>query len=159
MAACADFITYSILTIIHRAQTRPSNAMAISTKCFDAATLALQSHLKCFAYFRDRKIHKQAEYVNWLVLNLAMISNVQPLTTQDSVVSLIHPLHHRLHPRHNNRLPNIPLPPPRNSNLSRPNQNPLPRLPPPLRNLYRLCKNRPSPPRLLPNTDGPGAAP
>ncbi|BCR92189.1 transcription factor domain-containing protein [Aspergillus chevalieri] len=68
MAACADFITYSILTIIHRAQTRPSNAMAISTECFDAATLALQSHLKCFAYFRDRKIHKQAEYVNWILL-------------------------------------------------------------------------------------------
>lgn len=41
--------------------------MAVSTKCFNAATLALQSHLKCFAYFRDRKIHKQAEYVNWSV--------------------------------------------------------------------------------------------
>lgn len=157
MAACADFITYSILTIIHRAQTRPSNAMAISTKCFDAATLALQSHLKCFAYFRDRKIHKQAEYVNWLVLTQSC-SQTKLLTTQDSPLPLLHPLHHRFHPRHNNSLPNIPVPPPRNSNLPRPNKIPLPRLPAPLRNLHRLCKNRPSPPRLLPNPHRPGAA-
>ncbi|XHG01002.1 hypothetical protein AWENTII_004408 [Aspergillus wentii] len=65
MAACADFIAYSVLTVIYRAQTLPSNAMSISTRCLEAATLALQSHLKCFAQFKNRKTHKQAEYVNW----------------------------------------------------------------------------------------------
>lgn len=63
MAACADFITYSILTVIHRAQTG-SDAMAISARCFELAITALKCHLECFEYFRDRKIHKQAEYVN-----------------------------------------------------------------------------------------------
>ena len=69
MAACADFITYSVLTVIYRAQTRPRDATAISSQCYETATLALHSHLKCFTYFRDRQTHKQTEYVNSCVLN------------------------------------------------------------------------------------------
>ncbi|KAE8354926.1 C6 transcription factor [Aspergillus coremiiformis] len=68
MAACADFITYSVLTVIYRAETRPRNAMAISSRCYEAATLALHSHLKCFTYFRGRQTHKQMEYVHWILL-------------------------------------------------------------------------------------------
>ncbi|KAF9891869.1 hypothetical protein FE257_003354 [Aspergillus nanangensis] len=68
MAACADFITYSVLTVIYRAQTRPHDAMAISSQCYETAALALNSHLKCFTYFRDRQTHKQTEYVNWILL-------------------------------------------------------------------------------------------
>ncbi|KAF7595392.1 hypothetical protein BBP40_006386 [Aspergillus hancockii] len=68
MAACADFITYSVLTVIYRAETRPRNAMAISSRCYEAATLALHSHLKCFNYFRGRQTHKQIEYVHWILL-------------------------------------------------------------------------------------------
>ncbi|KJK60711.1 fungal transcription factor regulatory middle homology region [Aspergillus parasiticus SU-1] len=68
MAACADFITYSVLTVIYRAETRPRNAMAISSRCYEAATLALHSHLKCFTYFRGRQTHKQIEYVHWILL-------------------------------------------------------------------------------------------
>ncbi|KAL5360472.1 fungal-specific transcription factor domain-containing protein [Aspergillus floccosus] len=64
MAACADFIAYSVLTVIYRAQTRPRDATAISSQCYEAAALALHSHLKCFTYFRDRQTHKQTEYVN-----------------------------------------------------------------------------------------------
>ena len=69
MAACADFITYSVLTVIYRAQTRPRDATAISSQCYETATLALHSHLKCFTYFRDRQTYKQTEYVNSCVLN------------------------------------------------------------------------------------------
>ncbi|KAB8069549.1 C6 transcription factor [Aspergillus leporis] len=68
MAACADFITYSVLTVIYRAETRPRNAMAISSRCYEASTLALHSHLKCFNYFRGRQTHKQIEYVHWILL-------------------------------------------------------------------------------------------
>ncbi|OJJ50225.1 hypothetical protein ASPZODRAFT_58444 [Penicilliopsis zonata CBS 506.65] len=68
MALCADFITYSVLTVIYRAQTLPTNATAITSKCVEAATLALESHLKCFAIFRTRESHKQAEYVKWILL-------------------------------------------------------------------------------------------
>ncbi|KAE8153780.1 hypothetical protein BDV25DRAFT_168297 [Aspergillus avenaceus] len=68
MAACADFIAYSVLTVIYRAETRPQKAMAISSRCYEAATLALHSHLKCFNYFRGRQTHKQMEYVHWILL-------------------------------------------------------------------------------------------
>ncbi|KAF4214232.1 hypothetical protein CNMCM8980_006917 [Aspergillus fumigatiaffinis] len=68
MAACADFITHSVMTVILRAQTRASNAMAITSQCYEAAMRALQSHLECFTYFRNRKTHKQTEYVNWILL-------------------------------------------------------------------------------------------
>jgi hypothetical protein len=64
MTACADFIAYSVLTVIYRAQTRARDAMAVSSQCYEAASMALHSHLKCFTYFRDRQAHKQAEYVN-----------------------------------------------------------------------------------------------
>ncbi len=68
MTACADFIAYSVLTVIYRAQTRAADAMAVSSECYEAASMALHSHLKCITYFRDRKAHKQAEYVNSILL-------------------------------------------------------------------------------------------
>ncbi|OJZ84690.1 hypothetical protein ASPFODRAFT_192804 [Aspergillus luchuensis CBS 106.47] len=68
MAACADFIAYSVLTVIYRAQTHPRDVMAVSSQCYASATAALQSHLKCFTYFRGRQTHKQTEYVNWILL-------------------------------------------------------------------------------------------
>ncbi|KAI9035861.1 transcription factor domain-containing protein [Aspergillus affinis] len=68
MAACADFIAYSVMTVIYRAQSRPTDAMAVSSQCYEAARLALDSHLKCFGFFRDRQTHKQMEYVNWILL-------------------------------------------------------------------------------------------
>ncbi|KAL4865007.1 hypothetical protein BDV12DRAFT_156654 [Aspergillus spectabilis] len=68
MTACADFIAYSVLTVIYRAQTRARDAMAVSSQCYEAASMALHSHLNCIMYFRDRKAHKQAEYVNSILL-------------------------------------------------------------------------------------------
>ncbi|RDW61747.1 transcription factor domain-containing protein [Aspergillus mulundensis] len=79
MTACADFIAYSVLTVIYRAQTQTQTqpqsqprtrtpTMAISSQCYEAARLALHSHLKAITYFRDLKAHKQAEYVNSILL-------------------------------------------------------------------------------------------
>ncbi|KAL2813878.1 fungal-specific transcription factor domain-containing protein [Aspergillus granulosus] len=68
MTACADFIAYSVLTVIYRAQTRTRDAMAVSSQCYEAASMALHSHLKCITYFRHRQAHKQAEYVNSILL-------------------------------------------------------------------------------------------
>ncbi|KAL4898915.1 fungal-specific transcription factor domain-containing protein [Aspergillus multicolor] len=81
MTACADFIAYSVLTVIYRAQTQTqsqtqtqpqrqtrASTMAISSQCYEAACLALNSHLKAITYFRDLKAHKQAEYVNSILL-------------------------------------------------------------------------------------------
>ncbi|KAL1957349.1 hypothetical protein VTO42DRAFT_6138 [Malbranchea cinnamomea] len=68
MTACADFIAYSVLTVIYRAQTLPENAMTITTKCLETARLALRSHLKAFSHFSNRRAHKQAEYANWILL-------------------------------------------------------------------------------------------
>ncbi|KAL4925689.1 transcription factor domain-containing protein [Aspergillus undulatus] len=67
-AACADFIAYSVMTVIYRAQTRAADAMAVSSQCYEAASMALHSHLKCITYFRDREKHKLREYVNSILL-------------------------------------------------------------------------------------------
>lgn len=65
MVDCADFISCSVLTVIYRAQPSPGSKTEISAKCYDAARLSLESHLRCFAQFRDRDVTQQSEYVNW----------------------------------------------------------------------------------------------
>lgn len=65
MAHSADFVCYSVLTVIHRAQSLTTTATEISPKCYEAARLGLENHLKCFAQFRNRSVPQQAEYVNW----------------------------------------------------------------------------------------------
>ncbi|PGH27803.1 hypothetical protein AJ80_00591 [Polytolypa hystricis UAMH7299] len=68
MATCADFIAYSVLAVIYRAQTLPANEMTITNKCLETARLALRSHLDAFSHFRNRQTHKQAEYAKWILL-------------------------------------------------------------------------------------------
>ncbi|TIA06065.1 hypothetical protein D6C81_10082 [Aureobasidium pullulans] len=68
MAHSADFVCYSVLTVIHRAQSLTTTATEISPKCYEAARLGLENHLKCFAQFRNRSVPQQAEYVNWILL-------------------------------------------------------------------------------------------
>lgn len=74
MAACADFIAYSVMTVIYRAQSRPTDTMAVSSQCYEAARLALDSHLKCFDFFRGRQTHKKMEYVHWFALSPSHIA-------------------------------------------------------------------------------------
>jgi hypothetical protein len=65
MVDCADFVCYSVLTVIYRAQPATSLATEVSLKCYQAARLGLESHLRCFAQFRDRSVMQQSEYVHW----------------------------------------------------------------------------------------------
>ncbi|TIA49258.1 hypothetical protein D6C77_09624 [Aureobasidium pullulans] len=80
MAHSADFVCYSVLTVIHRARSLTTAATEISPKCYEAARLGLENHLKCFAQFRNRSVPQQAEY--------------------DFVISIIHAIHGDFHPRH-----------------------------------------------------------
>ncbi|KAI4743747.1 hypothetical protein E4T50_05859 [Aureobasidium sp. EXF-12298] len=64
MASSADFVCYSVLTVIYRAQPSTSNTTEISPRCYEAARLGLENHLRCFAQFRDRSVPQQAEYPN-----------------------------------------------------------------------------------------------
>ncbi|KAI4726306.1 hypothetical protein E4T49_05947 [Aureobasidium sp. EXF-10728] len=68
MAHSADFVCYSVLTVIYRAQPLTSSTTEISPRCYEAARLGLENHLRCFAQFRDRSVPQQAEYVNWILL-------------------------------------------------------------------------------------------
>ncbi|KAF2452502.1 C6 transcription factor [Lineolata rhizophorae] len=68
MDAATDFITYSVLTIIYRAQAIQGHGTEISGKCFEAAKLSLQNHLRCFEDFRRLGGSKQTDYVNWVLL-------------------------------------------------------------------------------------------
>ncbi|KAI4718190.1 hypothetical protein E4T48_05613 [Aureobasidium sp. EXF-10727] len=65
MAHSADFVCYSVLTVIYRAQPLTSSSTEISPRCYEAARLGLENHLRCFAQYRDRSVPQQAEYVNW----------------------------------------------------------------------------------------------
>ncbi|KAH0339787.1 putative C6 transcription factor, partial [Aureobasidium melanogenum] len=68
MAQAADFVCYSVLTVIYRAQPLTSSTTEISPRCYEAARLGLENHLRCFAQFRNRSVPQQAEYVNWILL-------------------------------------------------------------------------------------------
>ncbi|KAH0367723.1 putative C6 transcription factor, partial [Aureobasidium melanogenum] len=68
MAQAADFVCYSVLTVIYRAQPLTSSTTEISPRCYEAARLGLENHLRCFAQFRNRSVLQQAEYVNWILL-------------------------------------------------------------------------------------------
>ncbi|KAI4849735.1 hypothetical protein E4T44_03164 [Aureobasidium sp. EXF-8845] len=68
MSHSADFVCYSVLTVIYRAQPSTSSTTEISPRCYEAARLGLENHLRCFAQFRNRSVPQQAEYVNWILL-------------------------------------------------------------------------------------------
>lgn len=61
-----DFIFYSILTIIHRAEALDhSLATEISPKCHEYAKTSLKVHLKCFNTVKGAAVIQQVDYVNW----------------------------------------------------------------------------------------------
>ncbi|KAI4850065.1 hypothetical protein E4T44_02967 [Aureobasidium sp. EXF-8845] len=68
MSHSADFVCYSVLTVIYRAQPSTSSTTEISPRCYEAARLGLENHLRCFAQFQNRSVPQQAEYVNWILL-------------------------------------------------------------------------------------------
>ncbi|KAK7707429.1 hypothetical protein SLS57_009299 [Botryosphaeria dothidea] len=68
MVQAADFIAYSVLTTIYRAQTSTGSGTEISSKCFEVGRLALQAHLKCFESFTNSSMLAQIDYVTWILL-------------------------------------------------------------------------------------------
>lgn len=65
MMTAADFIAYTVMTVIYRAQTSMGTGTEISSKCFEMARLGLQSHLKCFESFQSSTVLQQIDYVTW----------------------------------------------------------------------------------------------
>ncbi|KAL1615714.1 hypothetical protein SLS54_008844 [Diplodia seriata] len=65
MVHAADFIAYTVLTTIYRAQTSTGTGTEISSKCFETARLGLQAHLKCFESFQSSSMLEQMDYVTW----------------------------------------------------------------------------------------------
>ncbi|OJD36814.1 c6 transcription factor [Diplodia corticola] len=68
MVHAADFIAYTVLTTIYRAQTSTGTGTEISSKCFETARLGLQAHLKCFESFQSSSMLEQIDYVTWILL-------------------------------------------------------------------------------------------
>ncbi|KAF9641547.1 putative c6 transcription factor protein [Lasiodiplodia theobromae] len=68
MTHAADFIAYTVLTVIYRAQTSTGTGIEVSSKCFETARLGLQSHLKCFESFQSSTMLEQIDYVTWILL-------------------------------------------------------------------------------------------
>ncbi|GME53107.1 C6 transcription factor [Neofusicoccum parvum] len=68
MVQAADFIAYTVLTVIYRAQTSTGTGTEISSKCFEVARLGLESHLKCFESFQNSSMLQQIDYVTWILL-------------------------------------------------------------------------------------------
>ncbi|KAF2136053.1 uncharacterized protein K452DRAFT_148698 [Aplosporella prunicola CBS 121167] len=63
-----DFMYYSVLTMIYRAQTSTSHATEISSQCYEAARLSLRAHLKTFEHFVPGENHfRTIDFVNWYV--------------------------------------------------------------------------------------------
>ncbi|KAI0424528.1 hypothetical protein F5Y09DRAFT_324127 [Xylaria sp. FL1042] len=64
-----DIMYYSTLTCLLRASATPSAGGEISSRCFQAARLSLESHLRCFAGYKDSNMLSDADFANWVLHN------------------------------------------------------------------------------------------
>lgn len=69
---------YSTLTSLLRATPDPSSGMDISSECFQAAQLSLQSHICCFSGYETTGFLTDADYANWSVSLLFTIFRDAP---------------------------------------------------------------------------------
>jgi len=63
-----DFIYYSTLTVIYRAQTFSNKTIEVNSKCYEAAKLSLTTHLRCHEKLCSQHMDKRLDYVNWFLL-------------------------------------------------------------------------------------------
>ncbi|KAH8680093.1 hypothetical protein BGZ60DRAFT_401267 [Tricladium varicosporioides] len=63
-----EIIYYSTLTSLLRASSAFRTGAEISWRCFQAARLSLQSHLRCFSSYQRSGIQKDTDYANWVLL-------------------------------------------------------------------------------------------
>ena len=59
-----DFITYSTLTVIYRAETFSNPMMQVTPKCYEAAKLSLQANLASYHHANEHPAGLK-DYVNW----------------------------------------------------------------------------------------------
>ncbi|KAI1368129.1 hypothetical protein F5Y08DRAFT_326165 [Xylaria arbuscula] len=64
-----DIMYYSTLTSLLRATATPSNGGEISSRCFQAARLSLQSHLRSFSAYKSSEVLLDADFANWVLHN------------------------------------------------------------------------------------------
>ncbi|KAH6874588.1 hypothetical protein B0T10DRAFT_415193 [Thelonectria olida] len=63
-----DIMYYSTLTLVLRASSLSGTAMELNAQCFQAARLALGSHLTCFGKYESSEspgLLSESDYANW----------------------------------------------------------------------------------------------
>ena len=60
-----DINYYSTLTTLLRAPAMPGVGTDMSSQCFQAARLALKSHLRAFSGYGGEKMFTKADYIDW----------------------------------------------------------------------------------------------
>ncbi|RBR12146.1 uncharacterized protein FIESC28_08780 [Fusarium coffeatum] len=64
-----DIQYYSTLTTLLRAPAMPGVGTDMTSQCFQAARLALKSHLRAFAGYGGEKMFTKADYIDWALHN------------------------------------------------------------------------------------------
>ncbi|KFG84880.1 hypothetical protein MANI_029784 [Metarhizium anisopliae] len=62
-----DVMYYSTLTSLLRGSLMTGSVVRISTQCFHAARLCLQSHMQCFSGYLDSGFLEDKDYANWVL--------------------------------------------------------------------------------------------
>ncbi|KAK8913145.1 putative transcriptional regulatory protein [Metarhizium anisopliae] len=62
-----DVMYYSTLTSLLRGSLMTGSVARISTQCFHAARLCLQSHMQCFSGYLDSGFLEDKDYANWVL--------------------------------------------------------------------------------------------
>jgi len=60
-----DIMYYSTLTTLLRAPAMPGVGTDMTSQCFQAARLALKSHLRAFSGYGGEKMFTKADYIDW----------------------------------------------------------------------------------------------
>jgi hypothetical protein len=64
-----DIMYYSTLTTLLRAPAMPGVSTDMTSQCFQAARLALESHLRAFSGYDGVKLFTKADYIDWALHN------------------------------------------------------------------------------------------
>ncbi|KAL6889973.1 hypothetical protein GGI43DRAFT_416137 [Trichoderma evansii] len=62
-----DVMYYSTLTILRRGGPISGDMPRISSQCFNAARLCLQSHIRCFSMYQESGLVEENKYANWVL--------------------------------------------------------------------------------------------
>lgn len=86
-----DIMYYATLTTLLRAPAMPGVGTDMTSQCFQAARLALQSHLRAFSGYGGQKMFSKADYIDWYVIPQLQFV-IPQLTEQGPSQRILHPL-------------------------------------------------------------------